>query len=435
MPPLPLKSSAVIALVLAAAAGLTARSDRQPRLVISASTIAEAPVPAPNVATAAAPIDPFLDPTRSLAALRVDFIAISYSDSLIDPGAVHGPALRPIGQRRPLQAALRPLAPAIAIASLPMPPVQTGLRDIAPVVLASLPTSPEQDLDQPAPGAVRGPEPPGGDAKLAQPAVAAVQAPEPPGADEPVQDTLQNTPPQDTQPQGTPLPPPAPRERLVIEVPLPAPRPADLLASIEPTPAPAAPQPTRRTRMRTPPAETADNRTFFEKLLAGGQQRPSSGPALAYAQPQAPAASVVRNAAPSFSLFGGSSAATAGTAVYNISARTVYLPSGERLEAHSGLGDKLDDPRQVSVKMRGATPPSVYDLTEREDLFHGVRAIRLTPVAGTGAVYGRVGLLAHTYMLGPRGDSNGCISFRDYNRFLQAYLKGDIKRLVVVAGT
>ena len=404
-------------------------------MVISASTIAEAPVPAPNAATSATSIDPFLDPSRSLAAARVDFVAISYSDSLIDPGAVHGPALRPIGQRRPLQAALRPLAPAIAIASHPMPPVQTGLRDIAPIVLASLPTSPEQDIDQPAPGAVRGPEPPGGDAKLEQPAVAAAQAPEPPGADGQVQDALQNTPPQDTQPQDTPLPPPAPRERLVIDVPLPAPRPADLLASIEPSPAPvpAAPQPTRRTRMRTPPAETADNRTFFEKLLAGGGQRPA-GPAFAYAQPQAPLASV-RSSSPSFSLFGGSSAATAGTAVYNISTRTVILPNGERLEAHSGLGDKLDDPRQVNVKMRGATPPSVYDLTEREDLFHGVRAIRLTPVAGTGAVYGRVGLLAHTYMLGPRGDSNGCISFRDYNRFLQAYLKGDIKRLVVVAGT
>jgi len=123
-----------------------------------------------------------------------------------------------------------------------------------------------------------------------------------------------------------------------------------------------------------------------------------------------------------------------GTAVYDISRRTVTLPSGERLEAHSGLGDKLDDPRQVSVKMRGATPPHVYDLTEREAPFHGVRALRLTPVGGDAAVYGRVGLLAHTYMLGPRGDSNGCISFKDYNKFLQAYLRGDIKRLAVVAG-
>jgi hypothetical protein len=33
------------------------------------------------------------------------------------------------------------------------------------------------------------------------------------------------------------------------------------------------------------------------------------------------------------------------TAVYNIAAHTVYLPNGTKLKAHSGLGDKLDDPR------------------------------------------------------------------------------------------
>ena len=99
-------------------------------------------------------------------------------------------------------------------------------------------------------------------------------------------------------------------------------------------------------------------------------------------------------------------------AVYNIAAKTVTLPNGERLEAHSGLGEGLDDPRLVNVRMRGPTPPGTYDLTERERPFHGVRAIRLTPVGGNEAVYGRVGLLAHTYMLGPRGDSNGCVSFR-----------------------
>ncbi len=94
----------------------------------------------------------------------------------------------------------------------------------------------------------------------------------------------------------------------------------------------------------------------------------------------------------------------------------------------------MDNPTSVAIKMRGATPPGVYDLTEREQLFHGVRAIRLNPVGGAGAVYGRAGLLAHTFMLGPTGASNGCISFRDYNRFLQAYLNGQISRVVVVPG-
>jgi hypothetical protein len=37
-------------------------------------------------------------------------------------------------------------------------------------------------------------------------------------------------------------------------------------------------------------------------------------------------------------------------------------------------------------------------------------------------------------MLGPYGASNGCVSFKDYNAFLDAYLHGEVKRLVVVAG-
>ena len=88
------------------------------------------------------------------------------------------------------------------------------------------------------------------------------------------------------------------------------------------------------------------------------------------------------------------------TAVYDISARTVYLPGGRKLEAHSGLGDKMDDPRYVAVKNRGPTPPNVYDLSLREQPFHGVRAIRLTPV-DEGKMFGRDGMLAHSYMLGP----------------------------------
>jgi hypothetical protein len=68
------------------------------------------------------------------------------------------------------------------------------------------------------------------------------------------------------------------------------------------------------------------------------------------------------------------------TAVYDISAHTVYMPDGTRLEAHSGLGTRLDDPRHVDEKRRGATPPNLYDLEPREELFHGVRALRLIPV-------------------------------------------------------
>ena len=119
------------------------------------------------------------------------------------------------------------------------------------------------------------------------------------------------------------------------------------------------------------------------------------------------------------------------TAVYDISARTVYLPNGEKLEAHSGLGDKRDDPQYVHVRMRGPTPPNVYDLTLREKLFHGVRAIRLNPVEDD-KMFGRDGILAHSYMLGSNGQSNGCVSFKNYQKFLQAFLSGEVDRLVVV---
>jgi hypothetical protein len=121
------------------------------------------------------------------------------------------------------------------------------------------------------------------------------------------------------------------------------------------------------------------------------------------------------------------------TAVYDISAHMVYLPDGSKLEAHSGLGSELDDPRSAHIRMRGVTPPHLYDLTPREALFHGVPALRLNPVGGEGTIYGRSGLLAHTFMLGPNGDSNGCVSFRDYNAFLNAYRNQGIKRLAVVA--
>jgi hypothetical protein len=35
-------------------------------------------------------------------------------------------------------------------------------------------------------------------------------------------------------------------------------------------------------------------------------------------------------------------------------------------------------------------------------------------------------------MLGPNGESNGCVSFSDYPAFLNAFLSGEIDRLVVV---
>jgi hypothetical protein len=108
------------------------------------------------------------------------------------------------------------------------------------------------------------------------------------------------------------------------------------------------------------------------------------------------------------------------------------MPNGTKFEAHSGLGELLDDPQHVNVRMRGATPPAVYELKPREKLFHGVQALRLSPIDKHDTL-GRAGLLVHPFMLGPNGDSNGCVSIKDYDAFLEAYMKGQVKRLAVVA--
>jgi hypothetical protein len=210
-----------------------------------------------------------------------------------------------------------------------------------------------------------------------------------------------------------------PPQRAADNVPLPAARPSTLrlLASREVEKAKAAIL-----------SVTAEKPSIFEKLYGKPQAK---GSLLAFASadfgdvsiPGPGKASPMGNAAPY----------DRQTAVYDITARAVYLPDGTKLEAHSGLGAKLDDPRYVHVRMHGATPPHVYDLEPREALFHGVPALRLKPVGGEEAIFGRTGLLAHTYMLGPNGDSNGCVSFKDYYAFLNAYRNGGIKRLAVVA--
>jgi hypothetical protein len=119
------------------------------------------------------------------------------------------------------------------------------------------------------------------------------------------------------------------------------------------------------------------------------------------------------------------------TAVYDITAKTVYMPNGVKLAAHSGLGQYFDNPRYTKVKNEGPTPPNVYRLAMREKPFHGVRAIRLNPVF-EDKMHGRDGMLAHSYLLGPTGESNGCVSFEDYPKFLQAFLRGEVDRMVVV---
>jgi hypothetical protein len=212
------------------------------------------------------------------------------------------------------------------------------------------------------------------------------------------------------------------------------------IAAIAPAPHPAAAQPAKSTSASVRDmaqrakaavmsiASTEKPTTIFEKLWG---KPPSHGSLLSFASADASiTGSLGQNQNPAL---GGSALYDRSTAVYDIAAHMVYLPDGTRLEAHSGLGSKLDDPSSANIRMRGVTPPHVYELTLREALFHGVPALRLNPVGGEETIYGRSGLLAHTYMLGPNGDSNGCVSFRDYNAFLNAYRNEGIRRLAVVA--
>ncbi len=215
------------------------------------------------------------------------------------------------------------------------------------------------------------------------------------------------------------------------DIPVPAPRPASFLPAYEAAVHAGA------ARRAAPPATTVatasaapeDHRSFFDKLFTPAQP-PST--VLAYASPED--GTVGNRPSGGFGgLLTGQSGPDRATAVYDIAAHTVTLPDGTKLEAHSGLGPSLDDPRSVTRHMRGATPPNIYALEPRAQLFHGVRALRLNPTGGT--TYGRAGLLAHTFMLGPRGDSNGCVVFRNYGAFLAAYESGQVKRLAVVLGS
>ncbi len=207
---------------------------------------------------------------------------------------------------------------------------------------------------------------------------------------------------------------------------VPALPPAPVLAapplSVRASPSPRLPHPQPRTAERAenrPAARVPSPAKLAPKHEAAAPVPQASAPEVTASLPQG---REDPNLAP---------AVTPRTAIYDIEAHTVYLPNGQRLEAHSGLGRMLDDPRFVQAKARGATPPNVYQLSLRQGLFHGVRAIRLNPVNGS-RMFGRDGILAHTYMLGPSGQSFGCVSFRNYPQFLQAFLNGEVDRIVVV---
>jgi Protein of unknown function (DUF2778) len=243
---------------------------------------------------------------------------------------------------------------------------------------------------------------------------------------------------------------PLPRKRMVERaerVPLPPPRPLDRMEVVKAAVARFAPradlaQVSVRTDIAYAPAKPAVPEPAVTGSIVARHDPMPAPPRPAPAIPIAPAPAMPAPAAPALAeRRAGPRLAYADpkslltpdshTAIYDIVAHTVYLPGGERLEAHSGLGRFLDDPRFISQKARGPTPPNVYRLTLRGEPFHGVRAIRLTP-EDDRRMFGRDGILAHTYMLGPSGQSFGCVSFKNYPEFLNAFLRGEIDRLVVV---
>ncbi len=120
-----------------------------------------------------------------------------------------------------------------------------------------------------------------------------------------------------------------------------------------------------------------------------------------------------------------------GIAVYDIASATVYMPDGTKLEAHSGIGHMKDNPDYTDHRMVGPTPPNIYNLRMREARFHGVEAIRMLPT-DHAAMKGRNGILAHTYMLRGTNGSNGCVVFKNYNRFLTAFKAGRVNKMIVV---
>jgi Protein of unknown function (DUF2778) len=366
---------------------------------------------APSLRQAAAaqiknPFGALFDPEGSLVGVP----------ALMADSAPIGPAFSPL-QSEPLFVLADPVEPAEQVAEAePAPPAGQSDQATPQIAQQTAPPTPQiaQQTAPPAPQVALQAAPPASPLVLPPP-----------------RPNLELNPPQQVAEAevDAPVPPARPSEltlqpRAVEAV---APRAVEAVPTNVPenaTPRRATARATARERAQASTLAQGEQGNFFDKVFGGLQEK---GQQLAYAAQEGSALRLSSGATSSPSPV----TTSGGTAVYDIAAHTVYLPSGERLEAHSGLGPYFDDPDHVHLRMRGATPPAVYELKLRESLFHGVQALRLTPVSGT--THGRNGLLAHTFMLGARGDSNGCVSFRNYRAFLQAYMNGEVRRLVVVA--
>ena len=188
---------------------------------------------------------------------------------------------------------------------------------------------------------------------------------------------------------------------------------------------PAKPETRTASGSLSKPAQAAGEPATPDRKPAKADDRQEQQEELAYARPDRPLVDAFKG------LFDKPKAGDR-VAIYDISAAVVHMPDGTKLEAHSGIGKMADNPRYAHVKMKGPTPPNTYKLTMREKLFHGVQAIRMTPI-GDQSMHGRDGMLAHSYLLrGGREESHGCVAFANYPKFLKAFKQGRITHMVVV---
>jgi hypothetical protein len=199
------------------------------------------------------------------------------------------------------------------------------------------------------------------------------------------------------------------------------------------------PLPLQRPRLAAKPADGAPDKAVAtrqaEEEAPAKPAKRTKNRQLAFAKPENPAASSGIAGAFQGLFSPRPKRPRPGVAIYDISAARVYMPDGTVLEAHSGIGKMADNPRYVDQKMKGPTPPGTYNLSMREALFHGVEALRMTPVDGKVA-YNRSGILAHSYLLrGGRAESHGCVAFKDYPKFLKAFKQGKVRQIVVVPGS
>ncbi len=212
-------------------------------------------------------------------------------------------------------------------------------------------------------------------------------------------------------------------EQTAVNIAMAAGNPAKPGAILPPTPD-MKPEPPRRSA-----PVVAENRPE-------GREKPEqASPVLAYATPGNPEEDENGVFGGLGKLFGSAKPGLPGAgskiAVYDISAATVHMPDGTKLEAHSGIGHRMDNPKFSHVKMLGPTPPNIYNLRMRERRFHGVEAIRMLP-QDRAAMKGRDGMLTHTRLLRRSIGSHGCVAFKDYNKFLNAFKRGHVKTLIVV---